>query len=287
MYKKMLVAFDGAESSLEVVRQAVMLARSENASVDIVSVGSEYQGDLRLHGDKRVLDDLYESIRNALADAVAMVKQSGVQVQGHFCVGDPAVAIVEHIIELGSDLTVLGTHSKQLLQSVIVGSVASQVVRQTDCDVLIITGSTGLSLQNIFLAYDGSVEADAAARQASALAERYGSQLHAGIAYEMNMEAFSLAPDIEDSTLLKTEQAVHAVKNIVASADVRKFDVAVRYGNPLHEVLIEEATMYDVGLVVVGAGSRSRLSHLLVGGVVYKLVYSSLCPVLIVKEKVQ
>lgn len=287
MYKKMLVAFDGAESSMDIVRQAARFARSENSMVDIVTVCPEYQGDLRIQGDTSVLYDMYESIRNALNDAVTMCETDGVQVRGHFCIGNPADVLMEQVASLGSDIVALGTHARQLLHSIVIGSVAGTMVRQTDSDLLIITGNTDLSLQSIFLAYDGSAEANAAAYQASALAERYGSQLIAGIAYEMDMEAFSLSPVVESSVVEKTEQAVESVKSIVASADVRDFDVAVRFGNPPHEVLVEEAQKKNAGLVVIGAGSRSKLSHLLVGGVVHKLVYSSTCPVLIVKEQMQ
>lgn len=284
MYKKMLVAFDGAQTSMDIVRQAARFARSENSAVDIVTVCPEYQGDLRIQGDTSVLYDMYETIRNALSDAVAMCEEHGVHARGHFCIGRPAETLVEQISALGSDIVALGTHSSQLLQSVVVGSVASTVVRQTDSDLLIITGSNELSLDNIFLAYDGSTEANIAAQQASALSERYGAELTAGIAYEMQMEAFSLSPVVEREVLEKTEMAVASINAIVSEADVRKFDVAVRYGNPPHEVLVEEAARKKAGLIVVGAGSRSKLSHLLIGGVVYKLVYSSVCPVLVVKE---
>lgn len=284
MYKKMLVAFDGAQTSMDIVRQAARFARSENSVVDIVTVCPEYQGDLRIQGDTSVLYEMYERIRNALSDAVLLCEENGIHARGHFCIGSPADILVEQISVLGSDIVALGTHSSQLLQSVVVGSVASTVVRQTDSDLLIITGRNELSLDNIFLAYDGSAEANIAAQQASALSERYGSELTAGIAYEMQMEAFSLSPVVEREALEKTEMAVASINAIVSEADVRNFDVAVRYGNPPHEVLVEEAARKKAGLIVVGAGSRSKLSHLLIGGVVYKLVYSSVCPVLVVKE---
>ncbi|OBQ52139.1 universal stress protein [Halodesulfovibrio spirochaetisodalis] len=287
MYKKMLVAFDGARTSMDIVRQAAQFARSENSMVDIVTVCPEYQGDLRIHGDTSVLYDMYESIRNALNEAVQQCEEIGVKAQGHFCVGNPSDILVEQVGALGSDIVALGTHSSQLLQSIVVGSVAGTVVQQTASDLLIITGNTALSLDSIFLAYDGSAEAEAAARQASALSERYGAHLTAGIAYEMDMEAFSLSPVVENDILKKTEQAVSSVTRIVAAADVRGFDVTVRYGNPPHTVLAEEAAKKKAGLVVVGAGSRSKLAHLLMGGVVYKLVYCSNCPVLVVKEQMQ
>lgn len=287
MYKKMLVAFDGAESSADIVRQAARFARSENATVDIVTACPEYNGDLRIQGNVSVLNEMYESIRSALDDIVSECKADGVQVRGHFCLGNPADVILEKIEHLGIDIVALGTHATKLLQSVMIGSVAEAIVRKSDCDLLVITGDHELSFESLFLAYDGSQEADAAAREACALAERYGSRLTAGIAYEMEMQALSVYPAVENSVVEKTEKTVEAIKQIVDSADVRDFDVAVRYGNPVYKALVEEARKCDAGLTVIGTRAHSKLFHLLVGGVVYKLVYNSSCPVLIVKEHKQ
>lgn len=284
MYKRMLVAFDGAETSMEIVRQAARFARSENSMVDIVTVCPEYQGDLRIQGDTNVLYDMYDNIRSALNTAVKECEADGVHVRGHFCIGNPIEVLIEHIENLEADVVALGTHASQLLQSIVIGSVADAVIRQTDSDLLVVTGNQELSLERVFVAYDGSAEANAAAQEACALAERYGAVLTAGIAYEMDMEAFSISPVVERSVVEKTEITVEAIKGIADAHDLREFDVAVRYGNPAHQVLVEEAKQNKAGLIVIGAGARSKLSHLLVGGVVHKLVYSSDCPVLIVKE---
>lgn len=284
MYKRMLVAFDGAETSMEIVRQAARFARSENSMVDIVTVCPEYQGDLRIQGDTNVLYDMYDNIRSALNSVVKECEADGVHVRGHFCIGNPTDVLIEHIERLEADVVALGTHASQLLQSIVIGSVAEAVIRQTDSDLLVVTGDQELSLERVFVAYDGSAEANAAAQEACALAERYGAVLTAGIAYEMDMEAFSISPVVERSVVEKTEITVEAIKAIADAHDLREFDVAVRYGNPAHQVLVEEAKQNNAGLIVIGAGARSKLSHLLVGGVVHKLVYSSDCPVLIVKE---
>lgn len=287
MYKKMLVAFDGAEASMDIVRQAGRFARSENAVLDIVTVCPEYNGDLRIQGNTSVLTEMYESIRNALDNMVSECKADGVQVHGHFCVGNPADVLLEKVEALGTDIVALGTHATRLLLSVVIGSVSETVVRKTNCDLLIITGDKELSLESIFLAYDGSQEANAAAYEACSLAERYGSRLTAGIAYQMEMEAFSIVPAVETSIVEKTEQAVEAVKGIAGATDVRNFDVAIRYGNPVHKALVEEAQKKDAGLIVIGTRAHSKLFNLLVGGVTYNLVYDSKCPVLIVKEHKQ
>ncbi len=49
-YKKILVAFDGSDSSKNALRQAIKLAGTEKSWIKVVSVVPDYQGDLELIG---------------------------------------------------------------------------------------------------------------------------------------------------------------------------------------------------------------------------------------------
>src|SRR5487761_2214186 len=49
-YKKILVAFDGSDSSKNALRQAIKLAGTEKSWIKVVSVVPDYQGDLELVG---------------------------------------------------------------------------------------------------------------------------------------------------------------------------------------------------------------------------------------------
>ncbi len=56
-------------------------------------------------------------------------------------VGDPAAAILRVAGELEADLIVMGTHGRTGLDRLLMGSVAEQVLRETDCPVLTVKAS--------------------------------------------------------------------------------------------------------------------------------------------------
>jgi len=53
------------------------------------------------------------------------------------CFGAAAECLLTHARELGADLILLGTHSRQGLEHLLVGSVAEEVVRRAPCSVLV------------------------------------------------------------------------------------------------------------------------------------------------------
>ena len=56
------------------------------------------------------------------------------------CVGPPAAAIVKAAADRAVDLIVLGTHGRQGVAHLMLGSVAEQVVRSAPCPVLTVRG---------------------------------------------------------------------------------------------------------------------------------------------------
>ncbi|UZP67898.1 universal stress protein [Desulfovibrio mangrovi] len=284
MYKKVLVAFDGTESATNVLEQALVLARSENAAVDVVTVIPGYQGDLRLLGNSRVLTEMHGHYQTCLDSAIKMALARNVRAKAHLRTGEPPEEILRTAEEIRADLIVIGKRARFLLDSMPIGSVADDVIRQSDADVLVISGDKQLGLERIFLAYDGTEGADLAARQASALAARYGAGLCIGMTYEMDMEAFSLAPELEEALHRKARSAINPAVEYARRADVKHVETVIRHGNPSYKTLVEEAAACKAGLLVAGASGRGSLSHVLLGGVARRLISLSTCPVLIVKE---
>ncbi len=284
MYKKVLVAFDGTDSATNVLEQALVLARSENAAVNIVTVIPGYQGDLRLLGNSRVLTEMHSHYQTCLDSAIKLALARNVRARAHLRTGEPPEEILRTAEEVGADLVVIGKRARFLLDSMPVGLVADDVVRQSDVDVLIIAGDKKLGLERIFLAYDGTEGADIAARQASALAARYGAVLYIGMTYEMDMEAFSLAPELEEALHRKARSAIDAAVELARKADVKQVEPVIRHGNPSYKTLIEEATARKAGLLVAGASGRGSLSRVLLGSVTRRMISMSTCPLLIVKE---
>lgn len=68
----------------------------------------------------------------------AIVAPAGLDVQRHYCEGDPATEIVRFAEKLKADVIVLGTHGRTGLVRLLMGSVAEHVLRHAPCPVLVI-----------------------------------------------------------------------------------------------------------------------------------------------------
>jgi nucleotide-binding universal stress UspA family protein len=71
---------------------------------------------------------LEQSVRELGADPAAVTSQ--------IKVGSPAEVILDSIVEMGVDLVVVGTHSRQGVERLILGSTAEKIARKATCSVL-------------------------------------------------------------------------------------------------------------------------------------------------------
>lgn len=90
-----------------------------------------------------VVANVPELLDNLMADAhrrLAMLKESaaamGVTAESAVVTGRPSQAIIEHAIDGGFDLIVMGTHGRTGISHVVMGSVAERVLRKAPCPVL-------------------------------------------------------------------------------------------------------------------------------------------------------
>lgn len=85
------------------------------------------------------LDDRFPpQAAQALQPASAVLDGAGVRYTLHCRFGDPATEIAAQVTDAGCDAVVMGTHGRGALASLVIGSVATQVVRQVDVPVTLI-----------------------------------------------------------------------------------------------------------------------------------------------------
>ncbi len=143
MFSSIVVGTDGSETATEAVRQAIELARSVGARIDLVSA-YEPVTDLRLHETIHVPEDLHwminprEDVEATLEQAASQIRAAGVAVEVFARQGDPADAILDVAEERGSDLIVLGNKGMTGAKRFLLGSVPNKVSHHAPCSVLII-----------------------------------------------------------------------------------------------------------------------------------------------------
>jgi nucleotide-binding universal stress UspA family protein len=144
MFRSIVVGTDGSETAAEAVRQAVGLARSVGATVELVSAYEPVPGQRLRQEAIQAPDDLQwsvnprEDVDATLEGAAQVARDAGVDVRVYARQGDPADAILDVAEETRADLVVVGNKGMTGARRFLLGSVPNKVSHHAPCSVLII-----------------------------------------------------------------------------------------------------------------------------------------------------
>ena len=137
MYKRILLASDGAPESLVALREGALMAEALGAAVFLLIVEGESAGALfanavhpGFHRDAQPLLDL-------LALGLDRLKQLGVEARGEVCIGEPVLLIAETARTFGADLVIVGHRRQSILERWWSGASGAYLVDQVPCSVLV------------------------------------------------------------------------------------------------------------------------------------------------------
>ena len=138
MYKKIILPTDGSEySTREILRASKLL--SEDGEVIILSVATELRK-TAFHRTKDIEKLNQESIEEAEEYVQAMKEgfDDSVNVRTEVRVGFPSDEIIKLAEEEGADLIIIASSGKSGLHRFIIGSVAENVLKNSEIDVLLV-----------------------------------------------------------------------------------------------------------------------------------------------------
>jgi len=136
-----LVAFDGSDPGVAALEFA--LREYPDADITVLTVvtpalsGGEGIGGFPASSEVR-FEQAREEAEDRLDEARALADQAGVDVDTAVEVGRPASVIVEYADEHDAESVVLGSHGRDGLSRVLLGSVAEAVVRQSPVPVTVV-----------------------------------------------------------------------------------------------------------------------------------------------------
>ena len=144
MFKSIVVGTDGSDTATQAVRQAVELASSIGAKLEVVSA-YEPVAESRVKDERRdAPEDLQwainrrEDVRATLDSVVALADENGVSANIYPRRGDPADAILDVAEEQSADLIIVGNKGMTGAKRFLLGSVPNKVSHHAPCSVLII-----------------------------------------------------------------------------------------------------------------------------------------------------
>jgi len=293
--KRIVFATDFSDASVPAFEEAVRLAL-EGADLLLVhaytvpSIGQPLALSPGAYDD--VDRELKQNAERRLDELVNEAQKRGARASGFVVFGDPYEAISRVAKSEGADLVVMGTHGRNAIARLVIGSVASRVIATCPCPVLTVRGSAPLT-RRILVATDFSPCSEAAWQEALALAGRRGARLTLVHAYEAptSLQTATVSPAAYEEWDRKT---VAAAKFRLASWLRQAGRLAIEaesrvFSGPAEDAIVETAAALPAELVVVGTHGRRGLDRLLMGSVSANVVARSRCPVLVVpvaaKEK--
>jgi nucleotide-binding universal stress UspA family protein len=147
MFSSIVVGTDGSNVATQAVRQAVAVAKTASATLEIVSaytpVPEQQLRQERLEAPEDMQWTIHprQEVEASLSEAADIAHKAGIDVNTHACEGDPADAIVDVADEKNADLVIVGNERmsvKRVLKRLFLASVPHKVSRRAPCSVLII-----------------------------------------------------------------------------------------------------------------------------------------------------
>jgi nucleotide-binding universal stress UspA family protein len=144
-FSRILVGIDGSESSLNASEYAIEMARKDGAQVIALSIKSlplsSYglaapQDEAKLSNEDKDMHGIKESLDKVDQNA----KRNNIQVKKEIINSQMSIeaAIVEYAESEDVDLIVIGTRGTSEIKNILLGNIASGVVKYAACPVMVV-----------------------------------------------------------------------------------------------------------------------------------------------------
>jgi nucleotide-binding universal stress UspA family protein len=130
---------DSASAQRAVERVSALVARGVALHIHVLNVQPPLRSDVTTFVPASNVADFHrEEGLKVLAPALRVLEATGVVARPHVGVGVPADVISATARELEIEMIVMGTHGRTAMAELLLGSVATSVIRQSDVPVMLI-----------------------------------------------------------------------------------------------------------------------------------------------------
>jgi len=287
MYKSIVVGYDESLSSKAALREVSSRVKQQGGAIVLVHAvyfDKEEFAILPAQMEKR-----FEFGTHVCLDAKkSLHDEFGLNgsVESIICEGEPPEVIVDTAQGKKADLIALGTYGRKGLKRLLMGSVTSQVILNSPCDVLVLKNPNAKSAGiygSLLVPFDGSASSQKALVRACELSKSDGAEvsvLYVIPRYEEMMDFFK-TDAIKQSLYQEAEKIAEGAKKIAASQKV-SIKAVVQEGHA-SEKIVELAGTFKNDLIVMGTHGWRGVNKAILGSTAERIIANATCPVLIVK----
>lgn len=263
---QILAATDFSTRSNRALRQAGLLAGSDGAQLTVVHVVDDDQPIELVRMETR------EAERLLVEQLSSMDELKDVQARPLVVTGDPFDGILRAAAEAGVDLIVMGSHRKQLLLDVFVGTTIERVIRKGAFPVLMVNNEAQRKYENVMVPVDLSDASAHAIRVAISTGLIGGDRatlLHAFVALAKGKMfiAGSEQNRIDSYVASESRQAREELTAFLKTKNLgTQWPLRIEEGTPM-EIITRAVSEIRPDLLVMGTHGRSAVLKALIGSV--------------------
>ena len=137
---KALVPVDGSENADRAVRHVIKLVKDgEPIEIHLINVQPPFHGDVTTFVGKKTVDDYHrEEAEKALVSARQILDEAGLKYKTHIAVGSAGETVCEFAKRLEIDKIIMGTRGLGGLAGLLMGSVATDVIKNAHVPVTLV-----------------------------------------------------------------------------------------------------------------------------------------------------
>jgi len=284
MFETILFPTDGSDEAERVLDLAIGLADAHDATLHVLNIADANRTSYAAT-DSGKTDVLVEEGERIVDEAVDRAREHGVSVIESVIQGVPASTVTEYAERQEVGAIVVPTSGRGAVSRLVLGSVATRVIRTADVPVLSVRPEAAIDYPfgDVLVASDGSATAGAAVERAAVLAAAEGATLHVLSVVEIA----AYGPEAHATLTIDTfeeraENAVDAAREVAERHGVQ-VETYLEYGG-VNASLLRGVEESGAELVVLGTHGRTGFDRYLLGSVAERTVRTAPVPVLTVRE---
>ncbi|MCW5690812.1 MAG: universal stress protein [Pseudolabrys sp.] len=277
-----LAATDFSTRSNRALRQAGLLSQPTSGHLHVVHVVDDDQPDDLVRLEKREAERL-------LSEQIgSMPELRGTHARSLVIEGDPFDGILRTADEIQPDLIVMGSHRKQFLRDIVVGTTIERVVSKSPFPVLMVNFEAQRNYERIIVPTDmskASANAIRVAMSTGLITDKGATLIHALLAPAKG-RMFVAAADqksVESYVASERQRALDELAAFLITCGLKEavWSKHVKEGAPM-EIISESVSEMQPDLVVMGTNARSTFVKALIGSVTEEALRSLNVDILVV-----
>ena len=290
-FKKLVVPVDFSEFSDEAVEYAMFIAEKSCADITLLHAVILFEEDIdekeQLQAYEKIIQKKETERTKRLESHCRTGEIRGLRVNTALIRGiSTADSILDYISDKDFDLVVMGTHGRTGLKRWMLGSVAERVVGFSPIPVLTIHKDFNKrDITKILIPIDFSEYSKIAVNRGISIAKEFNATLE--FLHVVEMQTHPEFYTISSDPILQANPELehHITENMIKLTGIPNEDAtySVKEGKVYKEIkMVAENNKID--LIVMATHGMSELEHFLIGSNSERVVRTSSCPVLTVRQ---